>query len=92
MTNDLISRSALKKYVNDNSTHWLSEWDTAGVLLAIEKAPAVDAVEVVRCKDDSRRVNDSGKTDEYIGSLRGKPSCDKSNAKKRSQRIFLRCN
>ena len=51
MGNDLISRSALKKYVNDNSTHWLNEWDTAGVLLAIEKAQAVDAVEVVRCND-----------------------------------------
>ena len=54
MQNDLISRSALKKYVNDHSTHWLNEWDTAGVLLAIQNAPAVDAVEVVRCKDCKR--------------------------------------
>ena len=51
MENDLISRSALKQYVNDRSTHWLNEWDTAGVFLAIERASAVDAVEVVRCKD-----------------------------------------
>ena len=49
MDNDLISRSALKQYVNDHSTHWLNEWDTAGVFLAIEKAPAVDAVEVGSC-------------------------------------------
>lgn len=42
MKNDLISRSALKKYVNDHSTHWLNEWDTAGVLLAIANAPAID--------------------------------------------------
>lgn len=42
MDNDLISRRALKQYVNDCSTHWLNEWDTAGVLLAIERMPAVD--------------------------------------------------
>ena len=42
----LIDADALKKYVNDHSTSWLNEWDTAGVFLAIEKTPTVDTKEV----------------------------------------------
>ena len=45
MQNDLISRSALKKDLLDRS------FFPAIVKAALEKAPAVDAVEVVRCKD-----------------------------------------
>lgn len=45
MQNDLISRSALKKDLLDRS------FFPAIVKTALEKAPAVDAVEVVRCKD-----------------------------------------
>lgn len=45
MQNDLISRSALKKDLLDRS------FFPAIVKAALENAPAVDAVEVVRCKD-----------------------------------------
>jgi hypothetical protein len=45
MKNDLISRSALKKALLDRS------FFPAIVKAALENAPAVDAVEVVRCKD-----------------------------------------
>ena len=43
--NDLISRSALKKDLLDRA------FFPAIVKAALENAPAVDAVEVVRCKD-----------------------------------------
>lgn len=45
MDNDLISRSALKKDLFDRSFY------PAIVKNALENAPAVDAVRVVRCKD-----------------------------------------
>ena len=45
MDNDLISRSALKKTLFDRSFY------PAIVKNALENAPAVDAVPVVRCKD-----------------------------------------
>ena len=48
---ELIDRQALKDYVNSLSTHPLNEWDTWGVLSAINKQPTIDAVPVVRCKD-----------------------------------------
>jgi hypothetical protein len=38
---DLIDRQALKDYVNSLSTHPLNEWDTWGVLAAIDKQPTV---------------------------------------------------
>jgi hypothetical protein len=44
--NDLIRRSELKQHINSLSSHWLCEWDTLGVLAAIDSIPAVDAVEV----------------------------------------------
>ena len=43
----LIDANALKAYINSKSTHSLNEWDTIGVLAAIDKQPSVDAVEVV---------------------------------------------
>lgn len=45
MKNDLISRSALKKDLLDRS------FFPVIVKSALENAPAVDAVEVVRCED-----------------------------------------
>lgn len=45
MLNDLISRSALKKDLLNRS------FFPSIVKAALEKAPAVDAVEVVRCKN-----------------------------------------
>ena len=45
MDNDLISRSALKKALLDKSFYPVI------VKNALENAPAVEAVEVVRCRD-----------------------------------------
>ena len=39
---ELIDRQALKAYVNSLSTHPLNEWDTWGVLAAIDKQPTVN--------------------------------------------------
>ena len=47
---DYISREALIKEVNSCSTHWLNEWDTLGVLAAIDRIPAADVRPVVRGK------------------------------------------
>ena len=38
---ELIDRQALKDYVSSLSTHPLNEWDTWGVLAAINKQPTV---------------------------------------------------
>lgn len=48
---DLISREALIAEINRIGGHWLSGWDTAGVLSLASRIPAVDAIPVVRCKD-----------------------------------------
>ena len=40
---DLIDRQALKDYVSSLSTHPLNEWDTWGVIAAIDKQPTVAA-------------------------------------------------
>lgn len=60
---DYISREAFKEEVRRLSTHYLNEWDTLGVLAAVDRIPAAfkdaqigeipaaDVVEVVRCKD-----------------------------------------
>lgn len=47
----LIDADELKRYINSISSGLLCEWDTLGVLSAIDKQQAVDAVPVVRCKD-----------------------------------------
>lgn len=47
----LIDADALKKSVNDKSTHWLNDWSTIGVLAEVDRQPTIDAVPVVRCKD-----------------------------------------
>lgn len=38
---ELIDRQALKDYVSSLSTHPLNEWDTWGVLAAIDKQPTI---------------------------------------------------
>ena len=48
---DYISREAFKEEVRRLSTHYLNEWSTLGVLAAIDRIPAADVAEVVRCKD-----------------------------------------
>lgn len=49
----LIDADALKAYVNSLSTHPLNEWDTWGVLAAIDKQPTVPAApRWVRCEDE----------------------------------------
>lgn len=40
---ELIYKEELVKYINSISTHLLNEWDTLGVLDAIEKQKSVDA-------------------------------------------------
>lgn len=53
MNNDLISREALEKAFATDTQH-IRDWDVDLydlLMLEIEEAPAVDAVEVVRCKD-----------------------------------------
>lgn len=45
----LIDADKLKEYVNSISSGFLCEWDTLGVLSAIDKQQTVDAVPVVRC-------------------------------------------
>ena len=53
MENDLISRSALIDQLERLATHE-DAWRQScilGIVRTIDKAPAVDAVEVVRCKD-----------------------------------------
>ena len=47
----LIDADALINYVKSLGTSPLNEWETWGVLAAIEKQPPIDAVPVVRCKD-----------------------------------------
>ena len=52
---DLISRSALKKFIQDGlnskDPDKMFGHDAVEILTEIVYAPAVDAVEVVRCKD-----------------------------------------
>lgn len=45
---DYISREAAKEEVRRLSTHYLNEWDTLGVLAAVDRIPAADVREVVR--------------------------------------------
>ena len=48
---DLIDRQALIAEINRIGGHWLSGWDTAGVLLMAHRIPTIDAVEVCRCQN-----------------------------------------
>lgn len=45
---DYISRDAFKQEVRRLSTHYLNEWDTLGVLAAVDRIPAADVRPVVR--------------------------------------------
>ena len=48
----LIDADALKAYVNSLSTSPLNEWDTWGVLAAIDKQPTIAAPRWVRCEEE----------------------------------------
>lgn len=48
---ELIDRQALKDYVSSLSTHPLNEWDTWGVLAAIDKQPTIAASPWHRVED-----------------------------------------
>lgn len=72
---DLISREALIAEINRIGGHWLSGWDTAGVLSLASRISAVDAVEVVRCKDCKLWDSDP---DTYGNSIGPKGKCMKS--------------
>ena len=50
---ELIDRQALKDYVSSLSTHPLNEWDTWGVIAAIDKQPTVAASPWHRVEDES---------------------------------------
>ena len=49
---DLIDRQKLKDYVSSLSTHPLNEWDTWGVIAAIDEQPTVAAPRWVRCEEE----------------------------------------
>lgn len=47
---EYIDREAFKKEIRRLSTHYLNEWDTLGVLAAVDRIPAADVRPVVRGK------------------------------------------
>ena len=61
-----IDADSLKQYINDRSTHWLSEWSTLGMLGAVDAQPAADVAPVVHCRECKHRNYDGA----------GKPWCD----------------
>lgn len=48
---EYIDREAFKKEIRRLSTHYLNEWDTLGVLAAVDRIPAADVRPVVLCRD-----------------------------------------
>jgi hypothetical protein len=81
MNNDLISRSALIAYVKELPT-WEAR-DTgfftkkypsgffvpADIVKSIQNAPAVDAVEVVRCKECKHCDPENHHCDHFVGTM-----------------------
>ena len=53
---ELIDRQALKDYVSSLSTHPLNEWDTWGVIAAIDKQPTVAASPWHRVEEPPKEV------------------------------------
>jgi hypothetical protein len=51
---DLIDRQALKDYVSSLSTHPLNEWDTWGVIAAIDKQPTITAPRWHRVEEEPK--------------------------------------
>ena len=47
----LIDADAARTDVWDHSTTPLNEWDTAGVLMMLNRQPTIDAEVVVRCRE-----------------------------------------
>ena len=73
---ELIDRQALKDYVSSLSTHPLNEWDTWGVIAAIDKKPTIAASPWHRLEDELPDLlqfvvvcNDEGKcvVAQYVG-------------------------
>lgn len=64
--NDLISRAALlQEFETENACHSYNLWHITGIKAFIESAPAVDAEEVIRCKDCKHwGTGVAGETDE----------------------------
>lgn len=58
MNNDLISRKALLKKVDEMPLYWKYEKAVSYIHDIIKLSPAVDAVEVCRCKDCKHHKND----------------------------------
>lgn len=48
---DLVDREAVKDAIGFMNLHFLGHGETKSVLDSINEVPAVDAVEVVRCRD-----------------------------------------
>lgn len=66
--NDLISRSALIAEHCDGCyafEHGLCDYDACGAAKLMKEAPAVDAVEVVRCRECKWRSEDDDCTNEW---------------------------
>ena len=47
---EYIDREAFKKEIRRLSTHYLNEWDTLGVLAAVDRIPAADVRPVVKAR------------------------------------------
>ena len=56
---ELIDRQALKDYVSSLSTHPLNEWDTWGVLAAIDKQPTITAPRWRRVEEELPEIGKS---------------------------------
>ena len=76
---ELIDRQALKAYVNSLSTHPLNEWDTWGVLAAIDKQPTVASP--WRSMEDNGPPEEKGPYFVYAPSYRGGSSSGKESAR-----------
>lgn len=68
MENDLISRGALIEQLERLAVHEdpFRQSCILGIVHTIAKAPAVDALEVVRCKDCARRNPSADLTDTVL--------------------------
>ena len=62
---EYIDREAFKKEIRLLSTHYLNEWDTLGVLAAVDRIPAADVRPVVKSKW----------ADNHVSFYRGCPEC-----------------
>ena len=71
MSEKLISADRLIQFVENWGKHHGREEAADSFLYAIHNAPAVDAVEVVRCRDCSRANQYDDGSDNFVCSLGG---------------------